>query len=1109
MMLNWKNVVILLPLALGLIFLPNSSLNDSTNTILGNARISWLIDNVQSSMNITDDTVWDGETIILDQNLFVFPNTSLTILNTHVFINSTLPGSIRIEVGPNANLTILSSFFQPIDNNEQKYYIITDWNSHFLMRDSSVAKAGWVSTNDINGDNTGVLVRSKNAVVVNNSFVDNYVGFHLKDTNDAIIANNTVFGGRYGILLNVISHSNVTNNTITDVNMDGILVNVISTKTTIVSQNTILSAGDAGISVENQGSVVVTSNTIIDSGTQGIAVRSSINAWVKENNVSGSANYGISIKKSTECLIELNTIIANTNGLHVEEAWNNRVRLNNFSQNEHDLILANYRSQKSQNYTQGNLFYGNNFFDGSSVLFVDSENPPTVSSFSYNYFHTESVGNYWAGDNLEYDLYPLYDPISLGDVVETPLAEISILSGNYQPGTLTIIGEELVEVRHITGTPEMTNVSLHLDSLVSFSFNDSTSDDSVTFVITDNLTEGFHQALFKVCNNDHCTPYAVAFWTQNNQSGMRVDSTQSITGESLFLSDDLVVEKDGFLTINDSTVVISSSPLNLNQITVQKGGLLAIDRSVVKPADLTNSFNIVVEYGGRLVLTNSRVENLVSYGHTSAGISLNSHNNIIRNSTIVGTELVVNGEDNILTNNTFLRDLDQSIYNAQVVILGDQKWVFVEYNNFIGLENNGVGCFVRSSSDQTEHYRITNNLFRDLDTGIMVDVGPAKNMTLTDNTFYNNQRGVALLKGSSNLIVRNTFMDNNVAALDNTNLVNYWSYQGEGNYWSDRSNNSYSISGSTNATDNYPSTKPLTRDTKAPVINSISPNNGTVFDKSVTIRVEVVDVSQFAWLTPSGLSTTQVIINGSTAKQVGEEGTVTIVEELTQNSTFTITVETWDKDGNKASRNFILSVVKLLGGTEKPNRSFDLSPLAGILLLGVVAFLLVFYRLWTRSSNLTGGQSPEESFEWKMMLLKYLHGRINNVLTSPKMMLLGGDDFGDSFKITTGHQHKEVFLNKINSIDVLVLVEIAERYPTPSYPSKLSGEVKKGRPVVSRSIKRLNELGYIIQCVSAKELQDSRFRGYTISEGGAAFLFWLRNHLERAFDQENAQPVEA
>jgi DNA-binding MarR family transcriptional regulator len=79
---------------------------------------------------------------------------------------------------------------------------------------------------------------------------------------------------------------------------------------------------------------------------------------------------------------------------------------------------------------------------------------------------------------------------------------------------------------------------------------------------------------------------------------------------------------------------------------------------------------------------------------------------------------------------------------------------------------------------------------------------------------------------------------------------------------------------------------------------------------------------------------------------------------------------------------------------------------------------------------------------------------------------------------------------------VLTLIEIAFQYADETHPMYLSRILDIPPSTLSAELQKLTELNYIEFHVSAKTLQDGRFRNYTITPKGVSFLRILKGALE-------------
>ncbi|MFQ5977720.1 MAG: winged helix-turn-helix domain-containing protein [Candidatus Heimdallarchaeota archaeon] len=87
---------------------------------------------------------------------------------------------------------------------------------------------------------------------------------------------------------------------------------------------------------------------------------------------------------------------------------------------------------------------------------------------------------------------------------------------------------------------------------------------------------------------------------------------------------------------------------------------------------------------------------------------------------------------------------------------------------------------------------------------------------------------------------------------------------------------------------------------------------------------------------------------------------------------------------------------------------------------------------------------------------------------------------------------------------VLTLIEIACQYPEEINPTQLSQTLDIPPTSISDEIKRLIDLKYIEPYLSAKTLQDGRYRYYSITTRGSEFLNFLKGILELAINQMKA-----
>lgn len=1071
---------------------------------------------VDGNINITNDTQWVDLNVTVSQSIIVSSNASLHLKYSTLLFDSHIEG-LKLEIHAQGTLLVENSTIRPLHLGEDHYYINALWESHFTVVGSVISGAGWGTEDTIWDDHTGVLVHSTDPLVVNSSFLDNFVSLQLKDTENSVVVNNLFVRSKYyAIWINAAHNTTILDNSIIESDKGAIIAESFPCRQALIANNTIEDTGEVAMTFIRVKSFHFSNNTLTNAGVSGVELSDSFNVSFVSNTIDGIGSSAVGLYRVHHSSFLVNTITRSDKAFRVANSINNIFGGNTLSDNHVSLELGNENSRKNYNVTQGNLFYQNTFNDSNSVFFADNQNPPSYSSFEQNYFDTGLWGNYWSENECVdddhdqfcdsaycFDNHPFSSPVSPDSLVTVPRATVSKLSEDgFSPGDLLITGPTNITLDLFPGDKSISSVEFFLDGVSTTKVITSAQEMTATFELPETIPDGLHKSFFRVCDDFHCTPVAFPFQSDNGHSIDVVDSKVVLSDTEKTYYNDLVVSNNGLLVVERSTLSFESATPLEHSILVQEGGVLVLNQSTLRPLDKTKPFNLIVEPGGRLILEDSLVEHLASADHTTLGLTINSDSNIIQNTTLMGTELLVGGSNNYIRNNTFLGVSDLSVYDSQFVLgTDDSELIFVENNVFDGLGQGGTGVYVTRSTNAPSHYFVENNIFQHLHTGINVAGGSLRNASICYNTLLSNEIGIKLSAGQGNLLVGNTFVENTIHAKDDSLALNYWSLGGLGNYWGGYSSaGEIMITGTTGAVDISPSPEPFTKDTVAPSIEVITPVGGSTLNPEVVnFNFSIKDESQYTWLQPSGLHMVQYAVNGSLLSSTSLD-TIEINFMGYADSFVEVRIEAWDNQGNKASEVLTYQI-----GFKKPilNPNNLLTPVLGLVLLVLTTAVLVLYWWWRKTPMRPDPHLPDQ-VEIKVALLKFLQHRLSIITKSQQLALLSQNDLGENNEraLSTSEPFKHVFINKINPLDVLVLVEIAESYPKPCFPSSLSEKLMKPKNIISRSLKRLNELSFIHKRLSRKELVDSRYRGYSLSEEGVQFLFWLKDQIDKVFEND-------
>ncbi|MFH5832324.1 nitrous oxide reductase family maturation protein NosD [Halalkalibaculum sp. DA3122] len=310
----------------------------------------------------------------------------------------------------------------------------------------------------IDGDRKGfVLVVSADDVTVKNievtnastSFMEDYAGILVEDTDNTVIENVTLTDNFFGIYLAKSSNAVLKNNHITASGIretkSGNGIHLWYSRDTRIEDNYVKGHRDGlyfefvdgatisgnlseqniryGIHFMYSDNCRYEGNTFRDNGG-GVAVMYTTNVEIINNRFEdnwGSSAYGMLLKEINRSKIVNNEFNNNSVGLYIESTNRNDIRGNTFRQNGWAIkLMAN---------STDNLFSENNFLSNSFEV-------STNSMKNYNEFRN----NYWS----QYEGYDL-DRDGVGDIPHRPVRLFSILV-EKQPQSLLLLRSLLIDI---------------------------------------------------------------------------------------------------------------------------------------------------------------------------------------------------------------------------------------------------------------------------------------------------------------------------------------------------------------------------------------------------------------------------------------------------------------------------------------------------------------------------------------------------------------------------------------------------------------------------------------------------------------------------------------
>jgi hypothetical protein len=261
-------IIVLLILFFSYLFInPSpSGVADGTGDYPAPSHGDWVIEN---------DTHVFNETIIVNGDLNVTNNSTLTLENVKLLINSSFTYIHEIYVDWGATLNIFNSSISSL--NEHYSFEV---NGNMTIENSNISRTSG-----------GILIKYGDVLISNSTFHNNF-GAALACFGSPTITHNYIHSNSIGIVTSHFSAPYIFNNTI-KFNEWGIISNVVGLATII--GNDITNNSEDGIVVE-LGHLEIHKNTIAFNGGYGIkSIDASINAT--NNKIFGNKLWGIYSRK--------------------------------------------------------------------------------------------------------------------------------------------------------------------------------------------------------------------------------------------------------------------------------------------------------------------------------------------------------------------------------------------------------------------------------------------------------------------------------------------------------------------------------------------------------------------------------------------------------------------------------------------------------------------------------------------------------------------------------------------------------------------------------------------------------------------------------------------
>ncbi|MFB3902196.1 MAG: nitrous oxide reductase family maturation protein NosD [Acidobacteriota bacterium] len=273
------------------------------------------------------------------------------------------------------------------------------------------------SGGDLQAEDSGILVRSRSAVLEDNRLRDVLFGIYLLRARETVIRNNTISGrpqlelGERGAGLHFWDSPDniVEDNTIFDAR-DGLYIQ--SSPGNQIRRNRVFRVR-YGVHYMFSDRNTFEDN-VFSHGIAGAAIMYSSDIQFRRNafvHNRGFSSFGILFQDCERCLAERNVIVDNATGIFMEALRTSVFRNNVIGEN--DVALEMFSSAEK------NLFAGNNFIQNLSPLQL-------IGSWTSTIWAEGGKGNYWS-DYSGYDL----DANGIGDIPHRVQNVFEYMEGNH------------------------------------------------------------------------------------------------------------------------------------------------------------------------------------------------------------------------------------------------------------------------------------------------------------------------------------------------------------------------------------------------------------------------------------------------------------------------------------------------------------------------------------------------------------------------------------------------------------------------------------------------------------------------------------------------------
>lgn len=256
----------------------------------------------------------------------------------------------------------------------------------------------------------GVFINSNNVNLIDNIFIDNYIGIELYYAENCLIQNNIVSDNFLtGVFLHNSKNNSLKNNSIT---VNGLAlvsyekipgIFLLTSSNNILLNNEITNNAD-GILIRKSHRNMLSSNIISENRKNGINLDNSTENRLENNTISNNYNTGLKVEYSHNSSVLYNTIFNNENeGIWLFHSYYNDFYHSEVSSNRIGFELGGYKNKVYKNKITNNSEYGIHFWATCANEIVKNNfiNNELDASFSHIYLMGYSKVNdlIWINNN--------------------------------------------------------------------------------------------------------------------------------------------------------------------------------------------------------------------------------------------------------------------------------------------------------------------------------------------------------------------------------------------------------------------------------------------------------------------------------------------------------------------------------------------------------------------------------------------------------------------------------------------------------------------------------------------------------------------------------------